>query len=174
MVKAQTGHILNVTSAACSLGFRGAVRYATKLLYWDVKELGIGVTLLNAAEITGTDYLKDAPGKADAALKARVPSLFQLVDKLGINYDTSSVAAAGLTAVESGWSVVNVPWYLLHPFVVLMGCCPWFMEFLCSLGSQGKRGLSLSALDLHEKPAKEYTISSDEYDMLEPVFVDEV
>jgi len=160
MVKAQTGHILNVTSAACSLGFRGAVRYATKLLYWDVKELGIGVTLLNAAEITGTDYLKDAPGKADAALKARVPSLFQLVDKLGINYDTSSVAAAGLTAVESGWSVVNVPWYLLHPFIVLNGCCPWFVEFLCSLGSSGKRGLSLTASDEHGRPGREFTVSS--------------
>jgi len=109
MAKARTGHILNVTSAACSVGFRGSVGYASarwavrgfsKLLYWDVKELGIGVTLLNAAEITGTDYFKDAPGKAGAASKARIPALFQLIDKLGINYDTTSVVAAALTAVE--------------------------------------------------------------------------
>jgi len=108
MVNARTGHILNITSAACNIGFRGSVGYASarwavrgfsKLLYWDVKELGIGVTLLNAAEITGTDYFKDAPGKAGAASKARIPALFQLIDKLGINYDTTSVAAAALTAV---------------------------------------------------------------------------
>eukprot|EP00931_Biecheleriopsis_adriatica_P005189 TRINITY_DN106724_c0_g1_i1.p1 TRINITY_DN106724_c0_g1~~TRINITY_DN106724_c0_g1_i1.p1 ORF type:complete len:342 (+),score=49.92 TRINITY_DN106724_c0_g1_i1:63-1088(+) len=149
MAKARTGHIMNVSSAACNLGFRGAVGYGsarwavrgfTKHLYWDVKELGIGVTLLNAAEITGTDYFKDAPGKAGGSSKARIPSLFQFVDKLGINYSTEQVAAAGVTAVESGWSVVNVPWYLLHPTVVLNCCTPWLVELVCSLGSAGIRG----------------------------------
>merc|ERR1711865_1261675 len=105
---------MNITSAACNLGFRGAIGYGsarwairgfTKHLYWDMKELGIGVTLLNAAEITGTDYFKDAPGKAGGGSKARIPKLFQLVDALGINYSTDQVAAAGFSGVESGWSI---------------------------------------------------------------------
>jgi len=149
MAKAQTGHILNVASAACSIGFRGAVGYGaarwavrglSKNLYWDLKELGIGVTLLNAAEITGTDYFKDTPGKAGSSSHAKIPSLFQLVDKLGINYNTHQVAAAAVTAVEKGWTSVNVPWYLLQPTVVLNCCVPWFVEFLVSLGSAGIRG----------------------------------
>jgi len=149
MAKAGTGHIMNVSSAACNIGFRGAVGYGssrwavrgfTKNLYWDMKELHIGVTLLNAAEITGTEYFKDAPGKAGGSSKAKIPILFQLVDKLGVNYSTEQVAAAGVTAVESGWSVVNVPWYLLHPTVVLNCCVPWVVELVCSLGSAGIRG----------------------------------
>lgn len=149
MAKAGTGHIMNVTSAAGSAGFRGAVGYSSarwamrgfsKNLYWDMKELGVGVTLLNAAEITGTDYFKDAPGKAGGASKAKMPSLFQLVGTLGINYTTDQVAKAGLNAVESGWSVVNVPWYLLQPTTVLNCCMPWVVELLCSLGTAGIRG----------------------------------
>lgn len=149
MAKAQTGHILNVASAACSVGFRGAVGYGaarwairgfSKNLYWDLKEHNIGVTLLNAAEITGTDYFKDAPGKAGSSSHSKIPDLFQLVDKLGLNYNTAQVASAGVTAVENGWTSVNVPWYLLHPVVVLNGCVPWFVELVVSLGSAGIRG----------------------------------
>merc|ERR1711865_285398 len=107
---------MNITSAACNLGFRGAIGYGsarwairgfTKHLYWDMKELGIGVTLLNAAEITGTNYFKDAPGKAGSSSKAKIPALFQLVDRLGLNYNTEQVAAAALDGVEKGWATIH-------------------------------------------------------------------
>uniref|UniRef100_A0A7S2TZK3 Ketoreductase domain-containing protein n=1 Tax=Lotharella oceanica TaxID=641309 RepID=A0A7S2TZK3_9EUKA len=64
MVEAKEGHVLNVTSAASHGGIRGAVGYATarwamrgfsRNLQQDLRELGIGVTLLNAAEIVGTE-----------------------------------------------------------------------------------------------------------------------
>ena len=67
------GHVLNVTSAAAMSGFRGAVGYATarwamrgfsQNLQHDAKELRVGVTLLTAAEIGGTEYFADSPGKA--------------------------------------------------------------------------------------------------------------
>jgi len=146
--RAKDCHILNVTSAASMLGFRGAVGYASarwavrgfsRLLLQDLKELGIGVTHLNAAEITGTDYFKDAPGKAGGSSKAKIPVLFQLVDKLGLNYSTSQVASAALNGVEAGWATVHVPGHVMIPTIMLNDLVPCFLEFLCSLGSAGIR-----------------------------------
>mmetsp|Transcript_20676 Transcript_20676/g.41989 ORF Transcript_20676/g.41989 Transcript_20676/m.41989 type:complete len:334 (-) Transcript_20676:47-1048(-) len=146
--RAKDCHVLNVTSAASSLGFRGAVGYGTarwamrgfsRMLLHDLNELGIGVTHLNAAEITGTDYFKDAPGKAGGSSKAKIPALFQLVDKLGLNYSTHQVAAAALNGVERGWSTVNVPGYVMIPTMMIYNIIPCFVEFLCSCGSAGLR-----------------------------------
>ena len=71
VARATDCHVVNVTSAASEVGFRGAVGYATarwamrgfsRMLAQDLKQLGIGVTHLNAAEISGTSYFSDAPG----------------------------------------------------------------------------------------------------------------
>ncbi|EGB09365.1 hypothetical protein AURANDRAFT_6707, partial [Aureococcus anophagefferens] len=61
VARATDCHVVNVTSAASEVGFRGAVGYATarwamrgfsRMLAQDLKQLGIGVTHLNAAEIS--------------------------------------------------------------------------------------------------------------------------
>lgn len=141
-------HVVNVTSAASEVGFRGAVGYATarwamrgfsRMLAQDLKQLGIGVTHLNAAEISGTSYFSDAPGKAGAASHAKIPYLFQLVDGMGLNYTTTQVAAAALDGVEKGWSTVLVPGFLLIPTKMVADVVPCFLEFLCGLGPAGRR-----------------------------------
>jgi len=146
--RAKGCHILNVTSAASSVGFRGAVGYASarwamrgfsRQLQYDLKEMGIGVTLLNAAEITGTEYFKDVPGKAGSSSKARIPVLFQLVDRLGLNYTTVQVAAAALDGIEKGWATIHVPGHIMIPTLILNDVMPCFVEFLCTLGSAGLR-----------------------------------
>ena len=104
-----------------------------------VMELGVGVTLLNAAEITGTEYFSNAPGKAGSGSHAKIPALFQLVDSFGLNCTTTQVASAGLDAVERGWSTVYVPGFLLLPTKVLADIFPCFVEALCALGSAGLR-----------------------------------
>ena len=109
------------------------------MLAQDLKQLGIGVTHLNAAEISGTSYFSDAPGKAGAASHAKIPYLFQLVDGLGLNYTTTQVAAAALDGVEKGWSTVLVPGFLLIPTKMVADVVPCFLEFLCGLGPAGRR-----------------------------------
>ena len=85
VARATDCHVVNVTSAASEVGFRGAVGYATarwavrgfsRMLAQDLKQLGIGVTHLNAAEISGTSYFSDAPGKAGAraAKESEIPN----------------------------------------------------------------------------------------------------
>ena len=148
VARATDCHVVNVTSAASEVGFRGAVGYATarwavrgfsRMLAQDLKQLGIGVTHLNAAEISGTSYFSDAPGKAGAASHAKIPYLFQLVDGLGLNYTTPQVAAAALDGVEKGWSTVLVPGFLLIPTKMVADVVPCFLEFLCGLGPAGRR-----------------------------------
>ena len=148
MAAAGTGHVMNVASAASELGFRGAVGYGTarwairgfsRNLVLDLAPLGIGVTHLNAAEITGTEYFSDAPGKAGRSSRDRIPELFKLVDRLGLNYDTAQVAAAGLDAVENGWSWINVPGFLLVPSKWLVDFAPWLLEQVCALGGAQTR-----------------------------------
>ena len=148
VARATDCHVVNVTSAASEVGFRGAVGYATarwamrgfsRMLAQDLKQLGIGVTHLNAAEISGTSYFSDAPGKAGAASHAKIPYLFQLVDGMGLNYTTTQVAAAALDGVEKGWSTVLVPGFLLIPTKMVADVVPCFLEFLCGLGPAGRR-----------------------------------
>merc|ERR1712154_438662 len=118
---------------------RTRVRGFSKMLYWDLKEHGIGVTLLSPAEIEGTDYFKNEAGKAGGDSHNRIPLLFQLVGKLGLNYTTNGVAWAGMNAVENDWSIANVPCYLAHAFVVCNGLIPFFIESMINCGWVGKR-----------------------------------
>jgi len=145
MAKAGTGHIMNITSISGFAAFRGAVGYSaarwgvrgfTKNLYWDMKELGIGVTLLSPAEIEGTDYFKTAGGDS----KNRIPALFQLLGKFGLNYSPAATAWAGLNAVENGWSIANTPAHVAHLSVVCNGLLPFFIECVANCGSAGVRG----------------------------------
>lgn len=146
--RAKDCHIVNVTSAASEVGFRGAVGYATarwamrgfsRMLVQDLKEYGIGVTHLNAAEITGTNYFSDAAGKAGKSSHAKIPSLFKVIDSMGLNYSTTQVAQAALDGVEKGWSTVLVPGFLLIPTKMVADVVPNFLEVLCALGPAGKR-----------------------------------
>lgn len=145
MAKAGTGHIMNITSVSGNAAFRGAVGYSaarwgvrgfTKNLYWDMKELGIGVTLLNPAEIEGTDYFKTAGAESHA----RIPALFQLLGKLGLNYSPAMTAWAGLNAVENGWNIANTPGHVAHLTVVVNGMLPWVIELVANCGGSGRRG----------------------------------
>jgi len=133
MVEFQTGHVLNVTSAASEIGFSGAVGYASarwamrgfsRVLLWDLQELGIGVTHMNAAEVsvTSEDHAKNRPGWL-----SRTRSV---VDALGVNYTTQQVAAVGLSAVERGWSNVQVPGHILIPTKCLVDWVPFFVEYI--------------------------------------------
>jgi len=162
MIKAKTGHVVNVTSLAGMTAFRGCVGYGaarwgvrgfSKMLYWDLKEHGIGVTLLSPSEIEGTDYFKAAPGKAGSESHNKIPLLFQLIGKLGLNYTTSGVAWAGVNAVENGWSIANVPWYLAHLSVVVNGMVPFFIESSSNMGSPGKRSAAVAAARQQELAA---------------------
>ncbi|KAL1515777.1 hypothetical protein AB1Y20_002393 [Prymnesium parvum] len=150
-LSARKGHVLNVTSSASLAGFRGAVGYATarwamrgfsRNLLFDVKELGVGVTLLNAGEIQGTEYFADKAGKAGAASKDKIPMLFKLIDRLGVNYNTEQAAAAGLNAVEAGWATVLTPGIVLVPAKMMVDVMPCLMEALCELGPAGLRSRS--------------------------------
>uniref|UniRef100_A0A6U3ES53 Uncharacterized protein n=1 Tax=Lotharella globosa TaxID=91324 RepID=A0A6U3ES53_9EUKA len=150
MVKAKEGHILNVTSAVSHGGIRGAVGYASarwamrgfsRNLQQDLRELGIGVTLLNAAEIVGTEYF--AAGNAGASSASRIPSLFQFVGSIpGVNYSTKDTAEAALNAVERGWNQTNTPWYLLQPFCFLEALAPDAIDLISRLGSAGLRSVA--------------------------------
>ena len=141
-------HVLNVTSAASEAAFRGAVGYGvarwamrgfSRMLGWDLAELRIGVTHLDAAEITGTDYFSDAPGKAGAASHAKIPSIFKFVDRLGVNYSTTAVASAAFDGVEKGWATIHVPGFIVLPFKMLNDIIPCAVEALCAVGPAGRR-----------------------------------
>ena len=153
-LSARKGHVLNVTSIASMVGFRGAVGYAAArwamrgfsyLLTRDVQELGVGVTMLNAAEITGTEYFSDAPGKAGSASKAKMPAIFQLVDRLGLNYSTEQTASAALDAVQAGWSTVSTPGWLIVPTRMLADIMPAAVEALVAMGPNGLRAAAKKA-----------------------------
>lgn len=144
MAKAKTGHVLNVTSAAGMVAFRGAVGYSTarwamrgfsKNLYWDVKQLGIGVTLLCPAEIEGTNYFVTAGEDSHN----KIPILFWAVGKLGLNYTTGGTAWAAWNAVENGWSVALTPFFVTHLFGLLNQIVPFFVEAIANVGPRGIR-----------------------------------
>lgn len=153
-LSARKGHVLNVTSIASMCGWRGGVGYGSArwamrgfslLLAQDAKELGVGVTLLNPAEITGTAYFSDADGKAGSSSKEKIPDLFKLVERLGLNNSTEQVAVAGLNAVEAGWSTVHVPGWLLVPSRMLADVMPAVLEALVAIGPSGLRSTKAAA-----------------------------
>jgi short-subunit dehydrogenase len=142
------GHVVNVTSAASMAGFRGAVVYGTarwgvrglsRYLYADLAPLGIGVTLFNGAEITGTEYFSDAPGKAGSASHDAIPWLFQLPFVRAVTPDTNLGARYCWDAVERGEFEALVPWYLLAPMDLVARLFPDVLHALLKLGDNGRR-----------------------------------
>lgn len=149
MAKRGRGHVMNVTSAASLQGFRGAVVYGTAR--WavrgfslfsraDLAELGIGVTLLNAAEVADTAYFSDAEGKAGSSSHAKIPWLFQLPMVGWMSYDSSETSKAAWAAVESGEYEALVPVWLVAPMALIGRVLPGFLHALLRLGPNGRRG----------------------------------
>jgi len=153
--RAKNCHIVNVTSATSQVGFQGAVGYGaarwamrgfSRYLARDVKDLGIGVTLLNASEISDTAYFTNAPGKAGKESHNNIPTMFAIIPKLGLKLTSADVAVATIGAVEQGWKEVHVPGYLILGFKMVNDIAPDFAEFLISLGPNGSRS-ALSKTD---------------------------
>lgn len=143
-----SGHVLNVTSLASLGGYRAAVTYGTarwairgfsQYLRADVADLGIGVTLLNAAEITGTSYFDNAPGKAGAESHARLPTLFQLPVVTAFSGDTRSTAKDALNGVEGGTHEVLSPALLTVPAKLFADLFPEAMHHALRFGPNGRR-----------------------------------
>lgn len=144
----KSGHILNVTSAASLAGFRGANTYGaarwamrgmSQFLRADLADLGIGVTLLNASEISGTSYFDNAPGKAGADSHDRIPWLFQLPILTWFNGTTQSTARAALNGVEGGTAEVLYPQVLVAPFKLFGDLFPELLHHCLRLGPKGRR-----------------------------------
>jgi short-subunit dehydrogenase len=146
MIARGSGHILNVTSLASLGGFRGAVTYGparwamrgfSEYLRADLADEGIGVTLLNAAEIADTAYF--SADNAGAASHSRIPSLFALPLVQAISRDSAQTAAEALDGVERGAYEVLSPWYLAAPAKLFFDLFPELTHHLLRLGSPGRR-----------------------------------
>jgi short-subunit dehydrogenase len=143
-----SGHIVNVTSAASLVGFRGAVSYGTarwamrgfsQYLRADLAKLGIGVTLINAAEIGDTEYFSNEAGKAGGQSHQRIPSLFQLSLIQRLSYTSQQTATAALRAVEQGTHEALIPFHLLFGVDWLNRVLPDVFHALLRLGPAGRR-----------------------------------
>ena len=143
-----TGHIVNVTSAVSLTGLRGAVvygtaRWAVRGLSWqlraDLSELGLGTTLLNASEVTGTAYFADRPGKAGRSSRARIPNLFGLGWIRALSYDADQTANATWNAVERGTFEAFVPMRLMGPVAFFNRLVPDLIFALLQIGPAGRR-----------------------------------
>ena len=148
------GHVLNITSAASLSAFRGAVGYAvaraavrsfSQHLGRDVADLNVGVTLLNAAELAGTSYFSDAPGRAGSASQRMIPDLFQLLASLGVTVNVDVAASAALDGVQEGWSEVMLPSWLMVPSSLIAGWVPALFEAIIGIGPAGRRPKALKA-----------------------------
>ena len=143
-----SGHIVNVTSAASLAGFRGAVSYGTarwamrgfsQYLRADLQKLGVGVTLINAAEIGDTAYFSDNAGKAGQESHQRIPSLFQLGLVKRLSYNSQQTATAALRAVEQGTHEALIPFHLLVGVDWINRVVPDVFHALLRLGPAGRR-----------------------------------
>jgi len=148
------GHVLNITSAASLSAFRGAVGYATaraairsfsQHLSRDVADLNVGVTLLNAAELAGTSYFANKPGRAGSASQKMIPDLFQLLARLGIAVNVDAAACAALDGVQNGWSEVMVPGWLMVPSSLIAAWVPSLFEAIIAIGPAGRRPKALTS-----------------------------
>jgi uncharacterized protein len=148
MIARGSGHIVNVTSAASLAGFRGAISYGTarwamrgfsQYLRADLADLGIGVTLINAAEIGDTAYFNNAEGKAGQASHERIPSLFRLGVVQLLSYNSQQTATASLRAVEQGTHEATIPLHLLAGVDWINRLMPDLFHFMLRMGSAGRR-----------------------------------
>lgn len=143
-----SGHVLNVTSAASVSGLRAAVVYGTarwgmRGFSWnlraDLAELGVGVTLLNAAEITDSEYFQEGGGRAGAKSHDRLPMLFQHPAIVAVSYSSAQTAQAAWNAVEAGTFEAFVPWFLLAPLDLFNRLMPDAVAALIGWGPNGRR-----------------------------------
>ena len=105
----------------------------------DLAGRGIGVTLLNAAEVTDTEYFAEGPGRAGAQSHSRLPMVFQHPAVKAVSYTSAQTAVAAWDAVEGGTFEALVPGYLLWPLDVLNGLVPDAVYAVVGLGDPGKR-----------------------------------
>lgn len=144
-IKRKSGHIVNVTSAASNMGFRGAVGYQTarwamrgftESLRADLLEVGVGVTLLNPFETEDTAYFKTAGAESHL----RIPFLFSNRSPLAFMLSTTSeqVAVAALDGVQSGAREVLSPTWA-HYAAFTAPVMPEIFEWTCRLGPNGLR-----------------------------------
>lgn len=143
-----SGHIVNITSAASLAGFRGAISYGTarwamrgfsQYLRADLANLGIGVTLINAAEIGDTAYFSNQEGKAGQASQARIPWLFSSSLVKQLSYNSQQTATAALRAVEQGTHEAMIPLQLLVGVDWINRVMPDLLHFALRIGSAGRR-----------------------------------
>lgn len=148
MAERGSGHIVNVTSVSSLAGFRAAVTYGTarwamrgfsQYLRADVVDLGIGVTLFNAAEIAGTSYFDNAEGKAGAESHSRIPTLFQTPLVTMFTTDAAQSARVCLAGVETGIHEILHPYVLAVPTLVFVGLLPDAFHHVIRFGSAGRR-----------------------------------
>ncbi len=148
MITRRRGHVLCVTSAASVTGLRaavvyGAARWGVRGLAWnlraDLAGRGIGVTLLNAAEVTDTEYFAEGPGRAGAQSHSRLPMVFQHPAVKAVSYTSAQTAVAAWDAVEGGTFEALVPGYMLWPIDVLNALVPDAVYAVVGLGDPGKR-----------------------------------
>ena len=109
---------------------RVAMQGLSKSLREDLLEANIGVTLLNSAEIEGTDYF--------TTNQTTIPWLFTLPFIKMFNKTTDSTADAALQGVEDGEVEVIVP-EIDWPLLWLQKVVPDFMAALVRIGNVGKR-----------------------------------
>ena len=140
MQKRGTGHILNLTSTVSIVPIRSALtyqvaRYAMRgfslSLAEDLREYpNIGVTLLNSAEVTGTDYFKT---NANA-----IPWILTLPAVQAMNYDTTTTAKKTWGAVQAGVTEIILA-ESLWPVVWMITLLPGFAQRMMRLGNIGWR-----------------------------------
>ena len=122
-----------------------ASRSFSQHLSRDVADLNVGVTLLNAAELAGTSYFANKPGRAGSASQKMIPDLFQLLARLGIAVNVDAAACAALDGVQNGWSEVMVPGWLMVPSSLIAAWVPSLFEAIIAIGPAGRRPKALTS-----------------------------
>lgn len=140
MMARGTGHILNITSSASVIPMRSTVSYQAMRaamrafslsLGEDLREYPkIGVTLLNSAEITGTEY--------EVANRLALPWIMTLPPVKALEYDTDRTADKTWNGVQDGEAEIVLP-ESLWPVFWLYNTFPDFAMRLLRLGTVGWR-----------------------------------
>ncbi|GAB5361331.1 hypothetical protein AAMO2058_000704200 [Amorphochlora amoebiformis] len=147
MMQEKNGHIMNVTSVVGYAGIPGAVGYGaarwamrgfTRHLRADLRELGIGVTLLTPAEICDTEYFSNKSGCAGEKSYSHMPYIFHLCSTI-FSITSKSAAVSGVNAMEYGWSIAAPPAWLVQPLLLLESYFPELIDWIGRLGGAACR-----------------------------------
>eukprot|EP00586_Coscinodiscus_wailesii_P022888 CAMPEP_0172499576 /NCGR_PEP_ID=MMETSP1066-20121228/128238_1 /TAXON_ID=671091 /ORGANISM="Coscinodiscus wailesii, Strain CCMP2513" /LENGTH=310 /DNA_ID=CAMNT_0013273367 /DNA_START=219 /DNA_END=1151 /DNA_ORIENTATION=+ len=140
MIERGSGHFLNVTSLAsvldmrCMVSYqvaRAAMRMFSYSLREDLMECSIGVTCLNAGELSGTEYF--------VTNKVSLPWIFTLSPISALmTMSVEEVAAAALDGVEAGEVEVVTP-AIARLLLWLLCFVPDFVRAIFRLGDVGRR-----------------------------------